>query len=58
MQAESSRDSFQLKAAELVEKNQTLFDEVQELKATVRELSWKPGKLGTLVQQVQVPVPQ
>ncbi len=58
MHAESSRDTFQLKAAELFEKLQQQVEENHQLKAQVRELSWKPGKLGTLVQQVQLPVPQ
>ena len=58
LHAERSRDTFQLKAAELVDKNQLLFTEILELKATVRELSWKPTILGSMVAQVAKPAPE
>ena len=53
-QAEQSRDSFQLKNIELFEKYQLIFGENQELKAKLRDLTWKPTVLESMVAQVYV----
>jgi hypothetical protein len=42
--AEISRDTFMLKNAQLAEKNQAQFEEIQELKARLRESSHKPAE--------------
>ena len=56
-QAEQSRDSFQIKNIEIFEKYQLIFEENQELKAKLRNLTWKPTVLESMVAQVQaVPI--
>lgn len=56
-QAEQSRDSFQLKNIDIFEKYQLIFEENQELKAKLRNLTWKPTVLESMVAQVQaVPI--
>lgn len=58
LQSEKSRDSFQLKNAEIFDETRRLSYENMELKAQVRELSWRSTQLGSLVSQVYAPVPQ
>lgn len=56
--AEISRDTFMLKNAQLIEKNQKQFEEIQELKAILRDCCQKPTEFRSSFAQVWRPAQQ
>lgn len=58
IKAEQSRDKLILKNAGLVEKIQIQFDEIQELKFKVREMSWQPSHLQQLLDKFGIKPPE
>lgn len=51
--AEKSRDTFQLKNAELFDKMQVLSYENLDLKVQIREISWKPSQVQIDIEKIR-----
>ena len=58
LQAESSRDNFQLENGRLFEKVQYQFEKIEELTTEVKELRYSPARLEAAISKIYIPEPK
>ena len=56
--AEERRDKLVIQSTELYDRLHLQAEEIYQLKAQVRELTYNPSALESMVRQIQIPVPQ